>query len=105
MTNHLYVLGYEVNRKHVRRSYRKMDLYAIGPRPKTSKPHKGKGLAIYPYLLRDLTIDRSNQVWEMDISFIPLRGSHMYLVPLIDVFNRFIVGCSLSYTIDRSQVS
>lgn len=49
MTNHLRGLGYEVNPKRIRRLYRKMDLYAIGPRPNTSKPHKGECHAIYPY--------------------------------------------------------
>src|SRR5690554_2181839 len=55
MTEHLRGLGYKVNHKRVRRLYRKMELWAIGPRPNTSKPHKGEGHAIYPYLLRGLS--------------------------------------------------
>ncbi len=85
-------------RKRVRRLYRKMDLFAICPRPNTSKPHKGEGHAIHPYLLRGIVIDRPNQVWAMDISYIPLAGGHMYLVAIIDVYSRYIVGWSLSNT-------
>jgi putative transposase len=98
MTNHLRGLGYKVNPKRIRWLYRKMDLCAIGPRPNTSKPHKGEGHAIYPYLLRGLTVDRTNQVWAMDITYIPLGSSHMYLVGIIDVYSRYIVGWSLSNT-------
>jgi len=98
MTEHLRGLGYNVNPKRVRRLYRKMDLYAMGPRPNTSRPHKGEGHAIHPYLLRGLPIDRPNQVWAMDITYIPLAGSHMCLVAIIDVYSRYIVGWSLSNT-------
>ncbi len=98
MTEHLRGLGYNVNPKRVRRLYRKMDLYAMGPRPNTSRPHKGEGHAIHPYLLRGLPIDRPNQVWAMDITYIPLAGSHMYLVAIIDVYSRYIAGWSLSNT-------
>ena len=98
MTEHLRGLGYNVNPKRVRRLYRKMDLYAMGARPNTSRPHKGEGHAIHPYLLRGLPIDRPNQVWAMDITYIPLAGSHMYLVAIIDVYSRYIVGWSLSNT-------
>ena len=98
MTHHLHGLGYKVNHKRVRRLYREMDLYGMGPRPNTSKPHKGEGHVIYPYLLRGLSIERPNQVWAMDITYIPLAGSHMYLVAIIDVYSRYIVGWSLSNT-------
>ncbi len=98
MTEHLRGLGYNVNHKRVRRLYRKMDLCAMGPRPNTSRPHQGEGHAIHPYLLRGLSIDRPNQVWAMDITYIPLAGSHMYLVAIIDIYSRYIVGWSLSNT-------
>ena len=98
MTEHLRGLGYNVNHKRVRRLYRKMDLFAMGPRPNTSRHHKGEGHAIHPYLLRRLPIERPNQVWAMDITYIPLAGSHMYLVAIIDVYSRYIVGWSLSNT-------
>ncbi len=98
MTHYLRGIGYEVNPKRVRRLYRKMDLYATGPRPNTSKPHKGESHVIYPYLLRGLKVTRPNQVWAMDITYIPLAGSHLYLVAIIDVYSRYIVGWSLSNT-------
>ncbi|MEA4980806.1 IS3 family transposase ISPpu29 [bioreactor metagenome] len=98
MTEHLRGLGHKVNHKRVRRLYRQMDICAMGPRPNTSKPHKGEGHQIYPYLLRGLSVDRPNQVWAMDISYIPVAGGHMYLVAIIDVYSRYIVGWSLSNT-------
>lgn len=98
MVQHLRELGHTVNPKRIRRLYRKMDLHAIGPRPNTSKPHKGEGHTVYPYLLRGLKIVHPNQVWGMDITYVPVNGGHMYLVAIIDVFSRFIVGWSLSNT-------
>ena len=98
MVQHLRELGHNINPKRIRRLYRKMDLHAIGPRPNTSKPHKGEGHTVYPYLLRELKIVRPNQVWGMDITYVPINGGHMYLVAIIDVFSRFIVGWSLSNT-------
>jgi len=98
MTEYLRGMGHKVNHKRVRRLYRQMDICAMGPRPNTSKPHKGDSRHIYPYLLRGMTIDRPNQVWAMDISYIPVTGGHMYLVAIIDVYSRYIVGWSLSNT-------
>ncbi|WP_298653812.1 IS3 family transposase, partial [uncultured Proteiniphilum sp.] len=101
MTNHLRSLGHEVNHRRIRRLYRKMDLRAMGPRPNTSKPHKGEGHHIYPYLLRGVSVDRPGQVWAMDITYVPLAGSHMCLVAIIDVYSRYIVSWSLSNEITR----
>ena len=98
MTEYLRGLGYLVNPKRVRRLYRKMDLFAIGTRPNTSKPQKGEGHAVHPYLLQGVPVERPNQVWAMDITYIPLAGSHTYLVAIIDVYSRYIVGWSLSNT-------
>jgi len=75
-----------------------MDLYAIGPRPNTSNPHKGNGHTVFPYLLRDLKIERPNQMWAMDITYVPVGNGYMYLVAIIDLYSRFIVGWSLSNT-------
>jgi putative transposase len=98
MVQYLRENGHQVNPKRIRRLYRKMDLHAIGPRPNTSKPHKGEGHTIYPYLLRGMKIERPNQVWAMDITYVPVGNGHMYLVAIIDLYSRFIVGWSLSNT-------
>jgi putative transposase len=92
MTDYLRELGHKVNHKRIRRLYRLMDLHAVGPRPNTSKPHKGEGHTIYPYLLRGLKIERPNQVWGMDITYVPVGNGYMYLVAIIDLYSRFIVG-------------
>lgn len=99
MTEHLRSLGHQVNPKRIRRLYRVMDLHAIGPRPNTSKPHKGEGHTIFPYLLRNIKAKHPNHIWAMDISYVPIDGGgHMYLVAIIDLYSRFIVGWSLSNT-------
>ncbi len=85
--------GYQVNHKKIIRLMRDMHLQALYPRPKTSKrntEHK-----IYPYLLKNMTIARPNQVWMSDITYIKMNAGFMYLVALLDVFSRFIVAwCS-----------
>jgi putative transposase len=73
--NPLRRLGYRINRKHVQRLMRLMGLEAIYPRPKTSRPHPEH--KVYPYLLRGLTIDRPNQVWTTDITYIPMERGFM----------------------------
>lgn len=98
MVEYLRELGHRVNPKRIRRLYRLMDLHAIGPRPNTSRPHKGEGHTVYPYLLRHLKVERPNQVWGMDITYVPVGNGHMYLVAIIDLYSRFIVGWSLSNT-------
>jgi len=98
MTEYLRELGHTVNPKRIRRLYQLMDLHAIGPVPNTSRPHKGEGHTIYPYLLRGLKAAYPNQVWAMDITYIPMASGHMYLVAIIDLYSRFIVGWSLSNT-------
>ena len=98
MVAYLKGLGHKVNPKRIRRLYQLMDLHAIGPGPNTSRPHKGEGHTVYPYLLRGLKITRVNQVWGMDITYVPIGNGYMYLVAVIDLFSRFIVGWSLSNT-------
>lgn len=98
MVQYLRENGHRVNPKRIRRLYQKMDLHAIVPRPNTSKPHKGNGHTIYPYLLRGVKIERPNQAWGMDITYVPLGNGHMYLVAIIDLYSRYIVGWSLSNT-------
>jgi putative transposase len=86
--------GYPVNHKRVERLYGLLGIQASGPKPNTSKP--GKGHKIYPYLLRHLVIDRPNQVWAMDITYIPVQGGYLYLVAVIDLYSRYVLNWSLS---------
>lgn len=90
--------GYEVNPKRIERLYKLMGLSATGPKPNTSKKGKGKCHRIYKYLLRKLKIERINQVWAMDITYIPVQGGYLYLCAIIDIHSRFVVGWSLSNT-------
>jgi putative transposase len=89
-------MGYKVNPKRIRRLFKVMNIHAVYPKPNTSKANKEH--KIYPYLLRNLKIVRPNQVWEMDITYIPMKKGYMYMVAIIDVFSRYIVGWSLSNT-------
>ena len=99
---HVYLtkdLGYRVSRNRVERLYYKqMGLRSIQPGPHTSKRHKDH--KIYPYLLRDLKIERPGQVWGMDITYIPMEKGFMYLSAIIDLYSRYVVGWSLSNTMD-----
>lgn len=90
--------GYEVNRKRVARLMVKMGLQAIYPQPRTtvSNPQHKK----YPYLLRGLKINRPNQVWAADITYIPMPQGFMYLVAIMDWFSRYVVAWQLSNTLD-----
>ena len=94
----LQALGHNVNRKRVRRLMRHMGLQALYPRRRTSQP--GKGHNIYPYLLRDLLIERSNQVWAADICYIPMAKGFMYLVAIMDWHSRRVLSWRLSNTLD-----
>lgn len=90
MTNYLRELGHVVNPKRIRRLYRLMDLHAIGPRPNTSRPHKGKGHTVYPYLLRNLEITHPNQAWAMNISalgseHLSNKSSHAVFKPAVEI--------------------
>lgn len=98
MSAHLNRLGHRVNRKRVRRLMRQMGLQAIYPRPRTSLP--GKGHRIYPYRLRGLTIDRPNQVWATDVSYLPLARGFMYLVAVMDWHSRRVLSWRVSNTLD-----
>jgi putative transposase len=91
--------GHEVNRKRVRRLLRIMGLEAIYPKPKLSA---GRGHKVYPYLLRDVAIERVNQVWSADITYIPLACGFMYLAATIDWFSRYVIAWRLSNTLDGS---
>jgi putative transposase len=98
MRNHLRRLGYKVNRKRVQRLMRLMGLEAIYPKPKTSRPHPEH--RVYPYLLRNLKINRPNQVWAADISYIPMSRGFMYLVAVMDWYSRKVLSWRVSNTLD-----
>ncbi len=98
MARHLRRLGHAVNRKRVRRLMKLMGLEAIYPRPRTSDPHPEN--KVYPYLLRDMTIDRPDQVWCADITYIPMRKGFLYLVAIMDWASRRVLAWKLSNTMD-----
>ena len=100
MTVALRQMDHLVNRKRVQRLMRQMGIQAIYPKPQLSK--KDKGHKIYPYLLRHVSINRVNQVWSADITYIPLRYGFMYLVAIIDWFSRYVLSWRLSNTLDTA---
>lgn len=87
---------YQVNHKRVRRLMEVMGWRTIYHKRNTSK--KSKENPIYPYLLKGLKIDHPNQVWAIDITYIPMRRGFMYLCAVIDVYTRFVVNWSISNT-------
>jgi putative transposase len=89
---------YIVNRKRIRRLMRLMGLKAIYRHPRTSKPAPGH--KIYPYLLGGLKINRPNQVWAADITYIPMVRGFLYLVAIIDWYSRYVLSWRLSNTLD-----
>ncbi len=87
-----------VNRKHIQRLMREMGLDAIYQKPRLSEPHPDH--KIYPYLLRHVTLDRRNQVWAADITYIPLARGFMYLVAIMDWWSRYVLAWKTSTTLD-----
>ena len=100
LTGWLVGRGEAVNRKRVRRLMRVMGLGAIYPKPKLSAG--GRGHRIYPYLLRDVRIERPDQVWGTDITYVPLANGFMYLAAALDWFSRYVIAWRLSNTLDGS---
>jgi putative transposase len=92
--------GEEVNRKRVQRLMRVMGLEAIYPKPRLSMA--GKGHRIYPYLLRGVKVERRDQVWSADITYVPMITGFMYLAAVIDWYSRYVVAWRLSNTLDGS---
>lgn len=93
-------LGYRPSRDRVRRLMRLMGIEPIYPKPRLSTP--GKGHKTYPYLLRNLEIERSNHVWSTDITYIPLGETHVYLTAVIDWSSRYVISWRLSNSMDKS---
>ena len=98
MARHLRRQGYGVSRTRIGRLMRLMGLCAIYQKPNTSKPHPQHKL--YPYLLRGMTIDKPNQVWCADISYIPVRRGFFYLVAIMDWASRKVLSWRLSNTME-----
>ena len=100
MADHLATPEGPVNRKRVQRLMRLMGIEAVYPKKRTSQP--GAGHKIYPYLLRGLQVNRANQVWCTDITYIPLRHGFMYLVAIMDWYSRFVLSWRLSNSLDTT---
>lgn len=94
----LFALGFVVNHKRVRRLLRLMGLMAIYPKRNLSKLGLSKYLR--PYLLRGMKIERPNQVWAIDITYIPMKKGFLYLTAIIDLYSRYIVGWGISNSLE-----
>ena len=88
----------KVGRKHVATLMKRMGIEALYRKPRTTKP--GAGHKIYPYLLRTLPIDRPNQVWAMDITYIPMARGFVYLAVVLDWYTRRVLSWKVSITMD-----
>ena len=93
--------GHQVNRKRVQRLMRRMGIEAIYRRPRTTMPASGH--KVYPYLLRGLEIDRVNQLWAADITYIPMVHGFMYLVCVMDWHSRYVLSWRLSNTLEADS--
>ena len=101
MTDYLKLdLGYRVNIKRIRRLYKIMCLQTIYDKPNTTI--KDKTSYVYPYLLKDLKTTNSNQVWQTDITYIPMYRGFMYMAAIIDVHSRKILNWSISNSMSAS---
>ena len=98
MAEWLRTQGFEVNRKRVSRLMAVMGIEAVYPKPKLSQP--GEGHRIYPYLLSGLGVDRINQVWSTDITYIRMAQGFVYLVAVMDWFSRYVLSWRLSLTLE-----
>jgi putative transposase len=92
--------GRRINRKRVQRLMRQMGIAALGPKPRTTNPAPGH--KIFPYLLRGMVIDRPNQVWAADITYLPIGRGFLYLVAIMDWASRAVLAWRLSNSMDVS---
>jgi putative transposase len=90
--------GVKIGREHVRTLMKRMGIEALYRRPNTSKPAPGH--KIYPYLLRDISVDRPNQVWATDITYIQMARGFVYLVVVLDWFSRRVLSWRVSITLE-----
>jgi putative transposase len=98
MTEWLETQGHAVNRKRISRLMEVLGIEAVYPKPKLSQP--GEGHKIYPYLLRGMKVERVNQVWSTDITYIRMAQGFVYLVAVMDWFSRFVLSWLLSLTME-----
>jgi putative transposase len=98
LTSWLQEQGQAVNRKRVQRLMRLMGLEAVYPKPRLSM--RGLGHKVYPYLLRNVAIERVNQVWSTDITYIPMPTGFMYLTAVMDWYSRYVLSWRLSNTLE-----
>ncbi len=98
MVEWLSTRGFEVNRKRVSRLMALMGIEAVYPKPKLSLP--GEGHRVYPYLLRGVGVERVNQVWSTDITYIRMAQGFVYLVAVMDWFSRYVLSWRLSLTLE-----
>ena len=98
MTQHLRTQGHQVNPKRVRRLLRTMGLEAVYPKPKLSQANPEH--QIYPYLLRNVAIERCNQVWSTDITYTRMKHGFVYLMAIIDWYSRYVLNWALSTTLE-----
>jgi len=96
----LELLGYAVSRKKVQRLMREMGLTALYPKRNLSK--RNQAHKVYPYLLKGLVIDRPNQVWAADVTYLPMAKGFLYLVAIIDWYSRKVLAWELSNSMDAS---
>ncbi len=101
MQDFLVALGFVMNVKRIRRLLRKMGIMAIFPKRNLSK--LGHAKYIRPYLIRGLKIERSNQLWEIDITYIPMAKGFMYLTAIIDVYSRYVVAWDVFNSLDADN--
>ena len=92
--------GSKIGRRHVKALMKRMGIEALYRRPRTTKPEPGH--KIYPYLLRGLAVTRPNQVWAMDITYIPMAKGFVYLAVVLDWFSRRVLSWRLSITMEAA---
>lgn len=87
-------IGYPVGKRRVKNLMEKMGLATIYPKPNTSVPNKEH--EVFPYLLREIDITRPNQVWAADLTYIRMKGRHVYLIAIMDWYSRFVINWAVS---------
>ena len=98
LRDQLHLQGLNVGRRHVRTLMKRMGIEVLYRKPGTSKKHPGH--TVYPYLLRNLKIERSNQVWALDTTYIPMARGFVYLTAVVDWFSRKVMAAKVAITLE-----